>query len=276
LRETEAGSRTGSSGFSAQTSRDPVTLSYGRQREPLLARATRAILADVIRSDVIVSPWYNDALLMRSAAIATWSAFVLVCLTGGAAEAQIDPSIGPFVVDVRGTFPGFPTDLELAESRGLDVSELPGRGLGVDVGGHVYLFTWKVVTFGLGAQFSRARSGSTPPADSDFRAVTEEFTSFAPQLSFNFGTGDGWSYISGGIGSSTWSVVPDDQEPGPADEERLFTINYGGGARWFAKPHLAFTVDVRFYAIDAGTPQADLPGSPRTTLLIIGAGISIK
>jgi hypothetical protein len=213
---------------------------------------------------------------MRRAAIAIWS-FVLVCLTGGAAEAQIDRSIGPFAVDVRGTFPGFPADVELAESRGLDVSELPGRGLGVDAGAHVYLFTWKAVTFGLGAQFTHARSRSTPPASSpDLRAVTEEFTSFAPQLSFNFGTGDGWSYISGGIGRSTWSVVPDDQEPGPADEERLFTINYGGGARWFAKPHLAFTFDVRFYAVDPGTPQAELPGSPRTTLLIIGAGISIR
>ena len=38
-----------------------------------------------------------------------------------------------------------------------------------------------------------------------------------------------------------------------ADEEPLKTINYGGGARWFTKTHLAFSFDVRFYAINPGT-----------------------
>jgi hypothetical protein len=33
---------------------------------------------------------------------------------------------------------------------------------------------------------------------------------------------------------------------------------------------------VRFYAIDPGTPVSPNPGSPRTTLTIIGAGISVK
>ena len=36
------------------------------------------------------------------------------------------------------------------------------------------------------------------------RPVTERFTHLAPELSFNFGTGNGWSYLSGGIGRSTW------------------------------------------------------------------------
>ena len=100
--------------------------------------------------------------------------------------------------------------------------------------------------------------------------------SAAPQLSFNFGTGHGWSYLSGGIGRSTWSIVPDGRDPLNADRERLETINYGGGARWFVKPHLAFSVDARFYAIYPGTPDGGRPGGPRTTLLIVGAGISVK
>ena len=66
------------------------------------------------------------------------------------------------------------------------------------------------------------------------------------------------------------------QENAPADDEPLKTINYGGGARWFAKKHLAFSFDVRFYAIDPGTPYFGFPGSPRATLLIIGAGVSVK
>ena len=218
---------------------------------------------------------------MRSAATVIWSALALVVVTGSAAEAQDQPPIGPYAVDARVTFPGFPSNEELADSRGLDIEELPGRGLGLDVGGHFYVFTWKGVTFGLGAQYTRARAKFSPPLpeedeEAELRAVTETFSSFAPQLSFNFGTGDGWSYISGGIGTSTWSLVPDGDRPGPADQERLFTINYGGGARWFAKPHLAFTFDVRFYAINPGTPTSDFPGSPRTRLLSIGAGISVK
>jgi hypothetical protein len=217
---------------------------------------------------------------MRSAATLSWIALALVLIVSRAAEAQDEPPpIGPFAVDVRANFPGFPSDQELADSRGLDIEELPGRALGLDVGAHVYVFRWKGVTFGLGAQYMRARSKSSELVEDDeieLRGVTEQLTSFAPQLSFNFGTGNGWSYISGGIGTSTWSLVIDGEEPGPADEERLYTINYGGGARWFAKPHLAFTFDVRFYAINPGAPTAEFPGSPRTTLLVLGAGVSFK
>ena len=59
------------------------------------------------------------------------------------------------------------------------------------------------------------------------------------------------------------------------------TINYGGGARWFIKSHVAFSFDVRFYAINPGVvlarPNGTLrEGSPRTTLTAIGAGVSIK
>ena len=70
--------------------------------------------------------------------------------------------------------------------------------------------------------------------------------------------------------------MPDAQQPLPADEERLTTINYGAGARWFARPHVAFTFDVRFHEIYPGTPQGGLPGSPRMNMLIIGAGVSLK
>ena len=206
-------------------------------------------------------------------------ALALVAIQRSTVAAQdAPPSIGPFVVDLRGTFPGFPQDLFLANSRGLNVRELPGRGLGVDAGAHVYLFRWKAVTFGLGGQFTVGRARFAPPSESaeSFRSVTERFTSFGPQLSFNFGTGDGWSYFSGGVGRAVWSIVPDGSDPALPDEEILRAFNYGGGARWFAKPHLAFTFDVRIHAIDPGTPYLGRPGSPRTKLLIIGAGVSIK
>jgi hypothetical protein len=149
----------------------------------------------------------------------------------------------------------------------------------MDVGAHVYLLKWKAITFGLGGQATLARASSSPTTPSGrapLRPVTERFTSLAPQLSFNFGTGDGWSYISGGIGRASWSIVPDGAEQGEADRERLKTINYGGGARWFIKQHLAFTFDVRFYAVDPGTPVLGRTGSPRTTMLFMGAGVSVR
>lgn len=196
-----------------------------------------------------------------------------------AAAQEPPPKIGPFVIDIHGIVPRFPHDDQLTLSRDLFTREMPGTGLGVHASANVYLFTWKAVTFGLGgdATFARAHNGSEPISPTvTGRPVTERFMHVAPELSFNFGTGDGWSYLSGGIGRSTWSIVPDGAQPLNADRERLETINYGGGARWFAKPHLAFSVDVRFYAVYPGTGEDGRPGSPRTTLLMIGGGISVK
>ena len=156
---------------------------------------------------------------------------------------------------------------------------MPGSGFGLHASANLYVFTWKAVTFGLGgdAAIARAHHAAQPISTTvTGRPVTERFTHIAPELSFNFGTGNGWSYLSGGIGTSTWSIVPDGAAPLNADRERLQTINYGGGARWFAKRHLAFSVDVRFYAIYPGTPDQERPGSPRTTLLVMGGGISVK
>jgi len=195
------------------------------------------------------------------------------------------PRIGPFVVDLHGTIPRFPTDDLLAQSRGMKLAELPGSGLGLQVGVHLYLLRWRAVTFGVGGELAASRARQTPAALSaeaiaagiqPVRPAEERFTSIAPQLSFNFGTGHGWSYISGGLGQSVWSIVPEGQEDYPPDTDRLKTINYGGGARWFAKSHVAFSFDVRFYAINPGSAAYRFTQSPRTTLLVIGAGVSVK
>ena len=216
---------------------------------------------------------------MRPAVALLWVFALTLVGAPRAAAQEPPPAIGLFVIDVIGTFPKFPSDQQLAQSRGLGEFELPGTGLGLGAGVHLYLLRWRAITFGLGGEMTVARSHSSElvvAGQPVARAVTERFTSIAPQLSLNFGTGNGWSYISGGIGSSIWSIVPDEGEALPADQERLKTINYGGGARWFLNPHFAFHVDARFYAIDPGTPEFGLPGSPRTTLLVAGAGVSIK
>ena len=188
------------------------------------------------------------------------------------------PRIGPFVIDFHATVPKFPTeDQNLANSRGMTLTELPGRGLGVQIGAHLYVFRLKAITFGVGGEFVTSRASQTPAAGVEsVRPAKERFTSLAPQLSFNFGNGHGWSYLSGGLGQSTWSLTPQGLEGYAPNSEKVKTINYGGGGRWFMKSHLAFSFDVRFYAINPGAASSRFPGTPRTTLLVIGAGASLK
>jgi hypothetical protein len=210
-----------------------------------------------------------------------------------AARAQDPPPrIGPFVVDLHGVVPTFSDDPLLAQSRSLLQPEMPGWGLGLTAGVHVYLPKVLGIVFGVGGEVLAARSHfeppelppatttstapATTPAGTRLRPVTETLKSISPQLSMNFGNGNGWSYLSVGMGRSIWSIVPEGGTPFPVDEEVIRTINYGGGARWFAKKHLAFSVDARLYEIDNGTPVFGFPGSPRKLLLVVGAGISIK
>jgi hypothetical protein len=214
---------------------------------------------------------------MRASVFACASLIALLAANRALAQ-DPPPRIGPFVVDLHATVPRFPQDPQLAESRDMTLAELPGSGLGVLVGVHFYPLRWRAVTFGLGGEFATGRSRQTPTtAQTTIRPATERLTTITPQLSFNFGTGNGWSYISGGLGRSTWEVTPQGQEGFAADSEQLKTISYGGGARWFMKTHLAFSFDARFYAINPGTPfVAGALGSPRTTLIVIGAGVSVR
>ena len=187
------------------------------------------------------------------------------------------PRIGPFVVDLHGTFPKFPEEPLLADSRGMTLAELPGAGLGLQVGIHVYPVRWKAITLGLGGEYASTRARQAPgDGVIGVRAAEERFSSLTPQISFNFGTGRGWSYFSGGVGNSKWSIVPQGQDGYPPDTDSVKTINYGGGARWFARSHLAFSIDVRFYAMNPGPSGFAFPQRPRTTLMIVGAGLSVK
>jgi hypothetical protein len=201
-----------------------------------------------------------------------------VIATPAARAQEPPPRIPWFVADVHGSFVRFPNSLAVADSRNLTVAELPRTGFGLQFGAHFYPLRWRAITFGIGGEVAGSRSRLNPPEASlvPLNASTEKFLTAAPQLSFNFGSGRGWSYLSGGVGYSQWSLVPDGREPYPGDSERLYTVNYGGGARWFAKEHLAFSFDVRFYAINPGEPFLGHPGTPRTTLLVIGAGVSLK
>jgi len=216
---------------------------------------------------------------MKAAVRLALAGALFVAFARSASAQEPVPRVGPFVVDLHGIFTKLPNSQQVADSRGLVTSELPGSAFGGTLGLHLYFLKWKQLTFGIGGEVVGLRAHNVPPSDaaaSDLRPVTEKFLSASPQLSFNFGGRNGWSYISGGIGLSQWSIVPDGAESHDADIERLRTFNYGAGARWFMKRHLAFSFDVRVYSIDAGAPALGFQGSPRSTLTVIGAGISVK
>jgi hypothetical protein len=169
----------------------------------------------------------------------------------------------------------------------MSLAELPGEGFGLDVALHMYPLKWKVITFGLGCGLMVGRSSQTPDANTIAlatqsslpipRPATETLKSFTPQISFNFGNGYGWSYISGGVGQSMWAVTPAGQEGFVTDTEPLTTFNYGGGARWFMKRHVGFSLDVRIYSISKSVlPNVFMIPSPHTNITVISAGVSLK
>lgn len=212
-------------------------------------------------------------------------AAVLVLAPCGHAVAQDAPPppgtrpIGRFVADVRAAFPKFKQDPNVASALDVTIANLPTRTIGLVLGAHWYPKRIGRMTLGLGGEVLTARKSRTldpateggdpgPTVQTRFRAVS-------PQVSFNFGTREGWSYISGGIGWSGFTTERKDN-PLPDAASRSKTINYGGGARWFAKEHLAFTVDVRFYAINPQVATAARPAFPRMTLLVLNAGVAFK
>ena len=192
-------------------------------------------------------------------ALALLVVVLLVSATGAAAQSLNPGPPGPFVFDLRGVTSGVPSGA--AFYPGLpDGATVPTRGFGGGVGGHVYAGHVGAARLGLGAEFLVAR-GSTPDARSMLMTV-------APQLSFNFGTSDGWSYLSAGVGAARISL-----DPGRV-AATVRSINYGGGARWFLRPRLGLGFDVRFHRMAAGGKAG--AETPASTAMSVSVGFSVK
>ena len=58
--------------------------------------------------------------------------------------------------------------------------------------------------------------------------------------------------------------------PGRQESGRLRSVNFGGGARWFIRPRLAFGFDLRAHRIAAGS------NTPKTNVFAVGAGVSLR
>lgn len=207
----------------------------------------------------------------------------LCCLMLAANDVFAQPSepIGRFVIDARGTLARFKDDPQVASSLDVTTENLPTRGLGAAVGVHWYPIRGRLVALGVGGELVIARDSRTAePAEDDDTAVegprvTTRFSSISPQISLNFGKRDGWSYISGGLGRARLSAERDD-EPFADSADATGSFHYGGGARWFTGPHLAFSFDLRFYTVNASEASGTRPAYPRTKMMVISAGISMR
>ncbi len=212
-----------------------------------------------------------------------WLFSVLSSLLATSLPARAQPPqepIGGYVFDVRGTLIPFARNGELAAARELPVLDTPGRGFGYDVGGHVYVFRLLGITFGLGASYHASSADQAPgerSEDPDGPILRKRFSALGSQLSFNFGHRNGWSYLSGGLGSSRLSLFPvDPLNPEEPDQRAVNTLNYGGGMRWFISDRVAFTIDIRLYAISPLPELDDAPASPRQTQVAFNVGASFR
>ena len=99
--------------------------------------------------------------------------------------------------------------------------------------------------------------------------IVANLSTVSPQVSFNFGTASGWSYLSAGLGRAwmTTRFEDDESDPVSADSGSLSATNYGGGARWFLARRLAVGFDARFHRMS---------GPPKTSLFTASVGFSVR
>ena len=168
-------------------------------------------------------------------------------------------------------------------------TELPGRAWGFGGGANFYPFRLGVITFGVGASITTARgkgeslsivSGSGATATTRVTPIVRTgVINLMPQLSINFGHKLGWSYLSAGAGKSKVTSSADAAGTSPAivvPDAWNFGLNFGGGAKWFMKPHLGASFDARWVKLMSRSPTATLPSAKRTQMWTISAGISIQ
>ena len=231
-----------------------------------------------------------------AALLTRWSLIVILLVPAvpSAATAAQDPAdsppdvrqpIGRFAADVRASMPRFKQTRAIGDVIGVEHTDLPSRGLGLVLGGHVYPARIGRVTLGLGGEVMASWGSRTEQTDDEMETdgptVKTRFSAFSPQISLNFGAREGWSYISGGLGWSRFSVeLAEDGAGAPAADvkadPRRKTINYGGGARWFATEHVAVSIDVRFYAVSPQLATTTRPALPRMTVMVLSLGAGFK
>lgn len=205
---------------------------------------------------------------------AGWLRVGLLLLTllgaAGPALAQVEPGPpGPWVVDVRGTTLGLPNDGAFLPGLGAG-AVVPGRGFGLDAGAR---WIWRSLgpsRLGLGVDATWVR-GTTPELPAAPRVV-ETFVRVAPDLSFNFGSRNGWSYLSTGVGLARIAgrTISQGVTTELPSSGALLVMHGGAGARWFMTDHMAVGFDLRLHRLSAGDR------TPSTVRFAASVGLSLR
>jgi hypothetical protein len=204
------------------------------------------------------------------------------------AAAQTREPLPRFAIDLHAATVGLPQAEGWVPVVSAD-TELPGRAWGMGAGATIYPFRIGAMTVGVGAAIITAKgkgealtitSGSGATATTRVTPIVHTgVTNLTPQLSINFGHKFGWSYLSAGLGRSKVSSHADASGTAPAEvvaDSWNQAINFGGGAKWFMKPHLGASFDVRFVKLGSRSPTVTLPSAKRTQTWTISAGISLQ
>ena len=195
------------------------------------------------------------------------------------AAAQNKETLPIVAADARVGFPRYNDPASVATGLQVNSLNLPTRGFGLVFGAHFYPMHKGIVTFGVGGELITSRGSKTLEAENttlpSSPTVRTQFSSIAPQVSINFGKREGWSYLSAGLGSARLTTEREDL-PETVSAPRVKALNYGGGARWFAKKHLALSLDLRFYQVDAQAAVGTRPAYPKVTMLVASGGVAFK
>lgn len=203
---------------------------------------------------------------------------ILLLASAPAAAQTLGPGApGPYAIDLRGATSGVPQTQTFYPALPTGTT-IPRRGFGFGVGGHLYPMQLGVARVGFGADFLLIRgtsstvgttstsggttstgsgassstgssSSSTATTPVTFPDVTVTGRIVSPQVSVNFGSREGWSYLSAGYDIGSMSSTASGTPELSLSTGVLKGPNFGGGARWFLRQRLAFGFDMRFHRL---------------------------
>jgi len=184
----------------------------------------------------------------------------------------------PFVVfDLRGARTSLGNDDTTASDLNVLGEQLPGKGFALSGGVHTYPFRRHGFAIGLGVEGILTRASAKDVLDKSgvvIPEVSRSLSGVAGILSLNFGGRDGWSYLSGGVGPLRFETISSEIPHGEAPTN--LTQNFGGGARWFVKPHMAVGFDVRLYLTRPEVTTTESAGRDRMNVVVIAVGITLR
>lgn len=232
---------------------------------------------------------------LRSLCAALAGAFTLLTATAASAQtapvpsapapAQPAPPARPrpdnriplFAIDARGMFAALGDDELTRTSLFIPVEQMKSKAFGLQLGAHAYPWRGQAMALGIGAEavmagnsFETVNVTTLKPTGTIY---DRRLRGVSGQVSLNFGHQAGWSYITAGLGSMTLESYLDTLLPDGLSQS---AFNYGAGARWYTYDHLAFTLDLRFYATPPAPATPNTAARLRHTIFVMSAGVSIK